>query len=132
MKKVSIMLCVFVLLIINSGYSLKFVAYGDTRSYASIHEDIVHKFAEDNPELVLHVGDLWDDIGESAWKYAFTSNTVANALLNNNKVLVSRGNHESQGEVLQFTPSLLLNDEFFHSMEHELKHNLNYLEVHET
>ena len=139
MKKVSIMLCVFVLLIINSGYSLKFVAYGDTRSYASIHEDIVHKFAEDNPELVLHVGDLWDDIGESAWKYAFTSNTVANALLNNNKVLVSRGNHESQGEVLQFTPSLLLNDEFlysfkegncfFVSMEYEPASNNTWLET---
>lgn len=139
MRRILISAVLVGLIFFQTSYSLKFVAYGDSRSYATIHEDVVHRFAEDNPELVLHVGDLWDDIGESAWKYAFTSNTVANALLYNNKVLVSRGNHESQGEVLQFTPSIILNDEFlysfkesncfFVSMEYEPASNNTWLET---
>ena len=85
---------------------LHFCVWGDTRSMDSKVTDLLDKA---NPELVIHSGDLWSDIGMSKWKSNVTSKPNLNALLNANKLLVAWGNHESCSELTGFSPSLVRN-----------------------
>ena len=93
----------------------RFVAYGDSRSYSYVHDDISGQINSEDPELVIHVGDLWDGYSSSEWKSHFTSRANLNYLLNNNKILVARGNHESESEVLNFSPSIVRNNSINYS-----------------
>jgi len=91
---------------------IHFVAYGDSRTNQDDHQTILDAFAKLNPELVLNTGDLWDGYGASAWKSAVTKNPGIADLLDNNLFLVSRGNHESVSELLNFSPTIVReNDE---------------------
>jgi predicted phosphodiesterase len=40
------------------GDSVRFIAYGDSRSYPKIHRSVAARFLENDPEFVLHTGDL--------------------------------------------------------------------------
>ena len=107
MKKIPILIGLLMLLIITNSYSFKFVAYGDSRTQASVHESVVNRYAQENPELVVHSGDIWDDYPSSTWKSHFQNNATLAPLLSNNKILVARGNHESESEVLNFSPTIV-------------------------
>ena len=107
MKHFTIFLTISLLIACKSGYPLKFIAYGDSRTNAGTHQSVVNRFAQDNPELVIHSGDLWDGYPASTWKSHYQGNSVLSSLLSANKVLVARGNHESESEVLNFSPSIV-------------------------
>jgi hypothetical protein len=106
---------VLVLLLAKSGSSLNFVAYGDTRDNPAEHTQLLGQMAKDSPQVVLHVGDLWGGTGSGPWKAAVTSQPSIAALLTANKFLVSRGNHETESEVLTFTPTLVRHDSILYS-----------------
>ncbi len=93
----------------------RFVAYGDSRSNSYVHDNIARQINSEDPELVIHVGDLWDGYSSSEWKSHFTSRANLNNLLNNNRILVARGNHESEIEVLSFSPSIVKNNSINYS-----------------
>lgn len=86
---------------------LHFCTWGDTRSMDSKVTDLLDKA---NPELIIHSGDLWSDIGMSKWKSNVTGKPNLNKLLNANKLLVAWGNHESCSELTKFTPSMVKNN----------------------
>lgn len=86
---------------------LHFCVWGDTRSMDNKVTDLLDKA---NPEVIIHSGDLWSDIGLSKWKSNVTSKPNLNALLNANKLLVAWGNHESCSELTQFKPSMVKNN----------------------
>jgi len=139
MKRTLIVAVITGLTLIQNSYSLKFIAYGDSRTNASVHKGIVAKFAAENPELVIHSGDLWDGYASSDWKSHFTSVPAMNTLLTNNKILVARGNHETESAVKSFTPSIIRNSSityafregncFFVSMGYDPGANNTWLET---
>lgn len=139
MNKIPILIGLLMLLIITNSYSLKFIAYGDSRTGASTHQRVVNRFAQENPELVVHSGDLWDDYTSSEWKSHFNSVSNIASLLTNNKILVARGNHESESEVLNFSPSIVRDNSiefsyvegncFFVSMGYDPGANNSWLET---
>ncbi|MCP4745951.1 MAG: PKD domain-containing protein [Desulfobacteraceae bacterium] len=85
----------------------KFVAYGDSRSYPEDHDAICGLISSEDPELIINSGDLWDGYSSSVWKSHFTSRNNLNTLLNNNMILVARGNHETSSKVLDFSPDIV-------------------------
>lgn len=92
------------------GRATNFVAYGDSRSNQAVHQRVVTAFCSEKPELVLHVGDLWSDYGPARWLDALRSNPVSKALLESNRFLVTKGNHESSiEEITAIHPSLVRN-----------------------
>ncbi len=139
MKQIIIQTAILLILVAQSGYSLKFIAYGDSRTQPSVHERVANRFAQDNPELIIHSGDLWDDYSSSEWKSHFQDNTVLSALLDANKILVARGNHESESEVLNFSPPIVKDNNiefafregncFFVSMGYDPGANNSWLET---
>lgn len=139
MKKIPILIGLLMLLIITNSYSFKFVAYGDSRTQASVHESVVNRYAQDDPELVIHSGDIWDDYPSSTWKSHFENNATLAPLLSNNKILVARGNHESESEVLNFSPTIVKDNSieysfvegncFFVSMGYDPGANNSWLET---
>jgi hypothetical protein len=114
MKKV-VLFGVIVLLLAKSGYSLNFVAYGDTRDDPAEHAKLITQMAKDSPQVVLHVGDLWGGTGSVPWKATVMSQPNIAALLAANKFLVARGNHETEPEVFAFTPTLVRHDSILYS-----------------
>ena len=92
-----------------------FVAYGDSRSNSSTHNTICSRINSENPELVIHSGDLWDGYSSSTWKGHITSKSNLNTLLKNNKFLVAIGNHEGSSEVKNFSPSIIRNNNLTYS-----------------
>jgi hypothetical protein len=106
------LILVLILVLLNSVLiygQFRFVAYGDSRTNPGPANDIVGGISSQNPELVIHSGDLWDDYTPSEWKSFITARSNLNALLNANKYLVTRGNHEGAGEVLGFSPPIVKN-----------------------
>lgn len=106
---------VMVLLLAKNGNSLNFVAYGDTRDNPAEHTQLIAQMAKDSPQVVLHVGDLWGGTGSAPWKATVTSQPGIAALLAANKFLIARGNHETESEVLAFTPTLVRHDSILYS-----------------
>jgi hypothetical protein len=106
---------IIILLCVKSGYCLDFVAYGDTRDNPTEHTKLIGQMAKDSPEVILHVGDLWGGTGPVTWKANVTSQPNIAALLNANKFLVARGNHETESEVLAFIPTLVRHDSILYS-----------------
>lgn len=100
----------------NSAWAaFKFVAYGDSRTNAGVHSDVCSEINSEDPDLVIHAGDLWDGYASSTWKKHFTSRSNLNNLLNNNKILVARGNHESESAVKDFSPPIVRNNNIRYS-----------------
>jgi hypothetical protein len=106
---------VVVFLFAKTGMCLNFAAYGDTRDNPAEHSQLLSQIAKDSPQVVLHVGDLWGGTGAAAWKAAVTGQPAMAALLSANRFLVSRGNHETEAEVLAFSPSLVRRDSILYS-----------------
>ena len=139
MKRIIITALLIGCIFFHNSYSLKFVAYGDSRTQPNTHEKVVDRFAQENPELVIHSGDLWDDYTSSEWKSHFTANSNLAVLLNNNRILVARGNHEAESVVLNFSPSIVKDNSieysfregncFFVSMGYDPGRNNAWLET---
>lgn len=87
-----------------------FVIYGDTRTRPRIHRKVMDAIATADPQLVIHSGDLWDGYSSDEWRTILQANANIARLLDSNKFLVARGNHESESEVLNFTPSIVRDD----------------------
>ena len=110
MKKILIPAILGCLVLFQNSYSLKFVAYGDSRSNAGTHETVVDEFCTENPELVIHSGDLWDGYASSTWVGHIQGNSVSKSLHDANKFLVAKGNHESSSEVYGVSPTIVRDD----------------------
>lgn len=102
-----------ILLSTHAAHALRFVAYGDARTYPAMHQQVVDGISKVDPELVIFTGDLWDGYGlttaASQSKFGAILRKHANigALLDQNRFLVARGNHESEADLLSFRPSLV-------------------------
>jgi hypothetical protein len=88
---------------------LRFVVFGDSRDNSDIHKTVLDAMSKMSPELILDTGDLWAGYANTSklWASITTSNANIAALLNSNRYLVSRGNHETVAELLAFTPTLV-------------------------
>jgi acid phosphatase type 7 len=110
---------IFVLCVYSNLSALHFIAYGDTRTNPFMHQKLVDAFAKLNPELVIHTGDLWDGYGRIMWKKILTKNGNIAVLLNENKILVSLGNHENKTSVLTFQPAIVRNNSILYSFKQD-------------
>ncbi len=106
MKKKYILFLIL-LLTVKDGSAFTFCVYGDSRSYPEMHAMICNAINLENPELVIHAGDLWDGYGPREWKAHITSQSNLNELLLNNRYLVAKGNHETSAEIFSFSPSIV-------------------------
>jgi acid phosphatase type 7 len=100
---------------VNENPEFSFIAYGDSRTNPGIHKQLVDSFALENPDLVIHSGDLWDDYTSLEWLSHFVYNPVTKDLLDQNKILVARGNHESEAEVMGVLPRIVKDDSIEYS-----------------
>lgn len=107
MKKIPVVIMVLVLLAIKTSYSLRFIALGNSRSSTSVHQAMVDAYSQENPELIIYTGNLWDGYTAAVWKEHLTGHEDIDSLLNNNKILVARGNYEEEKTVLNFKPDLV-------------------------
>lgn len=92
------------------------VAYGDTRTNASWHQEVVTAYAKFNPNIVLHTGDIWDGYTSAQWLSHLTGNPVTKKLLDDSLFLVARGNHEEESEVLNLRPKIVRNGSIHYSL----------------
>jgi hypothetical protein len=104
-----------IIVLAKCGFSLNFVAYGDTRTDSATHRTIVAAIAQESPALVIHVGDLWDGYWAPAFKSIITGPANIAALLNTNRFLVARGNHEAESDVIAFSPTVVRRDSILYS-----------------
>ena len=107
MKKTAVVIMILVLLVIKTGYSLRFIALGNSRSSTSVHQAMVDAYSLENPELIIYTGNLWDGYTAVVWKEHLKSRANIDSLLNNNKILVARGNYEEEKAVLNFKPDIV-------------------------
>ncbi|MEN8224587.1 MAG: GEVED domain-containing protein [Bacteroidota bacterium] len=93
-----------------SANTLKFLAYGDTRTYPNDHNLVAEKINAawaNDPEyqtVLISMGDLIaDGNSESSWANEFfeTGLTHINSMLSNLPYHVARGNHEGNGVLLE-------------------------------
>ncbi|NQT19200.1 MAG: metallophosphoesterase [Planctomycetes bacterium] len=76
----------------------RFAAYGDTRSQPAIHKIVADAIAKEDPEFVLHTGDLVDDGGdEEDWPEQFFG--PAQAMLRRAAIFPAMGNHEGRSKL---------------------------------
>ena len=106
----SIVILILVLLCIRTGYSLRFIAYGNSRDKASAHQATVDEYKKADPELIIHTGNCWDGYTAAEWKSHLTYWPNIDSLLENNKILVARGNYEFEKSLKNFDPPILIND----------------------
>ncbi len=72
-----------------------FAIYGDTRSQANIHREIMQMICADNPSFALHTGDMVADGSKSSqWQEALA---IEACLINDKRILHACGNHEGGG-----------------------------------
>lgn len=94
-----------------------FVAYGDSRSNEAVHRRIVNALCRENPELVMHVGDIWEGYSPEKWMEDIKSNPVSRALLDSNRFLVTKGNHEANvSEITNVRPAIVRNGTIHYSL----------------
>jgi hypothetical protein len=91
------------------GTALRFTVFGDSRDGYAVHQNVLNQMAKSNPQLIVDTGDLWAGYptGSSQWLTITKSNANIAALLASNLYLVSRGNHETASELLNFKPTLV-------------------------
>jgi hypothetical protein len=98
--------------VVSSAFALHFVAYGDTRSNVTPYTRVLNRLARENPELILHSGDIaYSDTYIPDYLDVVRNNTVANALWQSNLFLVSRGNHESWTALRNISPTMVRNND---------------------
>ncbi len=107
----------------SESSELKFIAYGDTRMYIEIHDQIAEKvvtaFTEDNAfqTFVLSAGDLVNDGNfEEEWDEYFFNSSYLNisTLLANMPFLSALGNHDGNGELfMKYFPYPYHNDRYW-------------------
>lgn len=69
-------------------------AFGDTRTNDAAHAQVVADLIADNPDVVLHTGDLVASVSESYWQTFFR---IEAALLRSVPIYPVLGNHEGDG-----------------------------------
>jgi hypothetical protein len=110
-KKVLVILALSITPYLSNAQLLKFCAYGDSRTDATMHNTICTLLNTEAPGLIIHSGDLYTSgYTSSTWISHFTSKANLNTLLNNNKILVAWGNHESESEVKGLSPTFVRNN----------------------
>lgn len=87
-----------------AGRPLRFVVYGDSRSGHPVHAQVVQAILDEDPDLVLNIGDIVErGTEDSDWDRFFA---VAAPLLQKIPVYIAPGNHEyarrGQGAVRMF------------------------------
>jgi len=81
---------------VRRGEPFTFVAYGDTRTNASAHLDIVRQIAEANPTFIVHTGDLVaNGYSESDWTNYFKVLCDQSSIAALVPFFTALGNHES-------------------------------------
>ncbi len=84
----------------------RFIAYGDTRAsdetaVASIHDDLVSRFLQHDPEMIIHTGDMVNHGGEE-YQWPLFSDSIS-AIYDwdpNMKFYSAVGNHEKYTDVM--------------------------------
>lgn len=75
-----------------AGRPLRFVVYGDSRSGHAVHAQVVQAIVDEDPDLVLNIGDIVErGTEDSDWDRFFA---VAAPLLQKIPVYIAPGNHE--------------------------------------
>ena len=92
MKKIPIWVIILILFTIRTSYSLRFIAYGNSRYKATTHQAMVDEYRKADPELIIHTGNCWDGYTPEVWKSHFTYWPNIDTLLSNNKIHVARAN----------------------------------------
>ena len=94
----------------SSSNKLKFLAYGDTRSYPESHDSVakqILKTMEKDPEyqsILVAVGDLvYDGDEKRDWKYQFFDKKFRNiqTMLSSLPLMSCKGNHERDGKLFR-------------------------------
>jgi hypothetical protein len=108
---------------VSESSELKFIAYGDCRSYSEIHDqiadNIITAFTEDNAfqSFILSTGDLVTDGNiEENWDDHFFNPSFLNinTLLANMPFQTTSGNHDGTGELfMKYFPYPYYNDRFW-------------------
>lgn len=109
-KNVLLVLALSITPYLSNAQLLKFIAYGDSRTGSSVHSTICSRMNTEGVGLIIHSGDMYDGYTQATWLSHFTSQPNLNTLLNNNKILVAYGNHESASIVVGITPSVVRNN----------------------
>jgi acid phosphatase type 7 len=79
----------------EAGAPFTFVVFGDTRSNAGSHRNVVERVRREIPDFVLGTGDMVDEGGNlSQWQTFFD---IERELLRENVLYPSIGNHDRQG-----------------------------------
>lgn len=90
----------------------RFVAYGDSRTGSNIHELVAQEIAADNPDIVIHTGDITlDGTAYSEWEPMFF--TPAKVFMANTPTLPIIGNHENASQLFFDFFSLPNNEQYF-------------------
>lgn len=91
----------------SSVYGQKFVVYGDTRnqSAVSIHTAVVTQLANENPDIIIHVGDMANVFSEVPRDFlpVINDNSITKALWDANKFLVCWGGTSHDGSESDMT-----------------------------
>lgn len=99
-----------------SAHALNFVAYGDTRTNTTPYTRVLNRLARENPQLILHSGDIAnDDASIPPYVTLIGNNAVTNALWQSNLFLVARGNHESWTALRNISPTWVRNNDSIYS-----------------
>ncbi len=113
--RIILVLSVVLALTIVSEANQTIIAYGDSRTNASQHLQVLTAFAKMNPNLVLHTGDLWDGYPQAIWQEHITRNPVTKKLNDDSLYLIARGNHETEAAVLALRPAMVRNNSIKYS-----------------
>jgi len=76
------------------GVPFRFVAYGDTRTQISEHQQVINRIIASAPRLVLHTGDIVED-GRDYWRWEAEFFDPAASLMSNTPMALALGNHEN-------------------------------------
>lgn len=110
MKRLPVWIIIVVLVTIQTSYALRFIAYGNSRSKAVVHQAMVDEYRKSDPGLIIHTGNCWDGYTAEVWKSHLTYWPNIDTLLRNNKILVARGNYELEKSLKNFDPPVLISD----------------------
>jgi predicted phosphodiesterase len=90
--------------------SIRFVAMGDSRSNPSIFQNIISNVKDENPDLIISMGDLVENGGDyDQWGDYYFS--VAKSLINQIPLISTLGDHEGDGDDGELFRHYLRNDQ---------------------
>lgn len=86
--------------LVDDNTTEKIIVFGDTRSNYTTHNDIVNLIDKEEPDMVIHTGDMINiDTQIQTW---FLFMIVENKLWDNAEFFATRGNHEENKDIFNF------------------------------